>query len=483
LAGEDPHDRGQLDAHPLVREYFGEQLRGQQTEAWQDGNRRLYHHYRALAPPLPDTFRDMETLFLAVICACEAGLFRDALHDIYIPRIQQGDASFAAKVLGARGALLSALAHFFVDDHWGSPVQPGVEGQRLTPEDQLFILMQTGLYLTATRGHSTPEVRLCYERAEALCHSLDQPLTLFSALMGQWRNSLLTTMLSTTMKVAQRAYSLAQAKNEPALTMGAFRMLAVTFYFSGEFEAAQRCARGGVQLWRAGRIQPRFEEVNSPVVVCLSFEALCRWHFGEGTACQMTMAEAITLAKGLGDPYALAVALFHAGFAGHFERKPAEVERLASDLIELSSRQHFAQWRAGAKVFRGWARSASGSTDEGIAWIEEGIADWRALGSTLVVPYWLALKAEALHLADRFPEALKAVRQAEALADTSGECWWCAELHRLRGAFLAIMGANETEVASAFHQAIRMAKQQKSVSLQKRAQASHSEHWGRMGRA
>ena len=483
LAGEDPHDRGQLDAHPLVREYFGEQLRSQQTEAWQDGNRRLYHHYRALAPSLPDTFRDMETLFLAVICACEAGLFRDALHDIYIPRIQQGDASFAAKVLGARGALLSALAHFFVDDHWGSPVQAGVEGQRLTPEDQLFILMQTGLYLTATRGHSTPEVRLCYERAEALCHSLDQPLTLFSSLIGQWRNSLLTTKLSTTMQVAQRAYSLAQAKNEPALTMGAFRMLAVTFYFSGEFEAAERCARGGVQLWRGGRVQPRFEEVNSPVVVCLSFEALCRWHFGEGSACQTTMAEAITLAKGLGDPYALAVALFHAGFAGHFERKPAEVERLASDLIELSSRQHFAQWRAGAKVFRGWARSASGSTAEGIAWIEEGIADWRALGSTLVVPYWLALKAEALHLADRFPEALKTVRQAEALADTSGECWWCAELHRLRGAFLVTMGANETEVALAFHQAIRLAEQQKSVSLQKRAQASHAEHRSRTGRA
>src|SRR6516164_1787240 len=34
LAGEDPHNPGQLDTHPLVREYFGEQLRSQQTEAW-----------------------------------------------------------------------------------------------------------------------------------------------------------------------------------------------------------------------------------------------------------------------------------------------------------------------------------------------------------------------------------------------------------------------------------------------------------------
>jgi hypothetical protein len=43
-----------LDTHPLVREYFGEQLRSEQTEAWREGNRRLYDHYRALAPWLPE---------------------------------------------------------------------------------------------------------------------------------------------------------------------------------------------------------------------------------------------------------------------------------------------------------------------------------------------------------------------------------------------------------------------------------------------
>ena len=81
--GEDPHHPGHLDTHPLVREYFGEQLRNQRTEAWKECNRRLYHYYRALAPPLPDSFREMEPLFLAVICGCHAGLFRDALHEIY----------------------------------------------------------------------------------------------------------------------------------------------------------------------------------------------------------------------------------------------------------------------------------------------------------------------------------------------------------------------------------------------------------------
>jgi hypothetical protein len=34
ISGEDLHNPGQLDTHPLVREYFGEQLQSQQTEAW-----------------------------------------------------------------------------------------------------------------------------------------------------------------------------------------------------------------------------------------------------------------------------------------------------------------------------------------------------------------------------------------------------------------------------------------------------------------
>jgi tRNA A-37 threonylcarbamoyl transferase component Bud32 len=188
LTAEDPHNPGQLDTHPLVREYFGEQLRSQRTDAWKECNRRLYDYYRTLAPRLPKNFREMEPLFLAVICGCNAGLLREALHEVYVPRIQRGEASFAANVLGARGALTSVLIHFFEHRRWGPLIETAVEGQRLTAEDQLFILTQAGVYLVAARGHSTPGVRTCYERAESLCHSLNRPLLLHTALAGQWQN-------------------------------------------------------------------------------------------------------------------------------------------------------------------------------------------------------------------------------------------------------------------------------------------------------
>jgi hypothetical protein len=476
LAREDPHNPGQLDTHPLVREYFGEQLRSQQSDAWKECNRRLFHHYQTLAPQLPNSFSEMEPLFSAVICGCNAGLFREALHEVYIPRIQRGNAYFAANNLGARGALLSALVQFFQEGRWGSFVEVGVEGQSLTAEDQLFILMQAGLYLTATRGLGASEARICYERAEPWCHSLNRPVLLYVALMGQWRYSLMHDKLTATVQIAQRVYSLAREQNNPAGMVGACSALAMTHHFLGDFEAGRRHAIHGIQIWRSGSVQSHAEDLDVRAATCLCYEAFSAWNFGEIVGSQRNMVEAISLAKELNDMHGLASTLYYAASFAYHERNPAEVERLASDVIELSTRHHFAHWLAIGSILRGWARSASGDTVEGISWIEDGIRDYRATGANIGLSYLLGMKAEALHLADRTSEALEAIKEAEALVERFEERFWSAELQRLRGVFLAALDADETQIEASFGEAIRIAKEQKSVSLEKRAEATYAEY-------
>jgi serine/threonine protein kinase/predicted ATPase len=476
LAEEDAHNPGQLDTHPLVREYFGEQLRSQQIEAWREGNRRLYHYYQALAPRLPDSAREMEPLFLAVTCGCHAGLCHEALHEVYLPRIQRGNASFAAKILGARGALLSALVHFFEQGRWGSLVEMGVQGERLTTEDQLFILTQAALYLTATRGLAAPEARICYERAEPLCHSLDRPLLLYSALVGQWRYSSVTAKMTTTLQLAKRIYALSREQNDAALMVGAYRALAFTHYYLGDFEAARRYARRGVQTWRSGGALSSVEEVHAPVVICLIVESLSEWHLGEIASCHATMSKAISVAKELSDMHALAQALCFSALLAYFERNVSEVEVLASETIELSMRHDFAHWPALATVLRGWARSASGDIAQGIAWIEDGIRHYHMVGSIAMTPCWLSVRAEALHRADRSSEAAEAITEAQALAHRSGERWWCAELYRILAVLLTATGAEEAQIETAFCAAIRTAKEQKSISLMKRAERTYAEY-------
>ena len=216
--------------------------------------------------------------------------------------------------------------------------------------------------------------------------------------------------------------------------------------------------------------------IIAPVVVCLCYQALAEWHFGEMASCHATMAKAIGLAKERDDTHAFAEALFFAAILAQCERNPVEVERLASDLMELSARHNFAFWLAGGDILRGWARSASGDTAQGISWIERGIRGYRATGSTLGVPFGLALKAEALHLADRTPEALDAIREADILVESFGERSSCAELYRLRGVFLTKLGVDEAEIKEAFCEAISTAKQQKSISLATRAEATYAEY-------
>ena len=172
----------------------------------------------------------------------------------------------------------------------------------------------------------------------------------------------------------------------------------------------------------------------------------------------------------------LAVALCYAAFLGHHERNPAEVERLASELMELSARynlrigslwQRFSAVGLAAlpvtppKVFRG---------------SKLGIRDYRATGTVLGLPGHLAKKAEALHLADRTSEDLESIAEAQVLVERFEDRCWCSELHWLRGIFLAAMGADEAQREASFCEAIRIAREQKSVSLEKRAEAAYAEY-------
>jgi tetratricopeptide (TPR) repeat protein len=286
----------------------------------------------------------------------------------------------------------------------------------------------------------------------------------------------MTDKLSVAIQIAERGYSLAQEQNDAALKIGAFAALAANLVWLGDFESARRYARHGVQISRSEGVKFPPEDVDTPVVGCLCHGALSEWHLGAIASGKANMEEAISLAKELNDMNALALALDWAALLGNCERNPAEVDRLASELIELSTRHNFSYWLAQGTVYRGWARSASGDAAEGISWIEQGLIDLRAIGAVLVLPPHLARKAEALHLADRTSEALEAINEAVAIAERFEHGYSSAELHRLRGLFLTALGADETQIDASFCAAIRIAKEQKSTSLAKRAEATYAEY-------
>jgi hypothetical protein len=110
-----PRGSPALDAHPLLRECFAEQVRTGFPAAWRAGHRRLFEHLGGSVPYWPEGIEGLQPLYQAVAHGCSAGLEQQAL-DIYYGRILRGTGPagfYSWKKLGAIGADLGAVACFF----------------------------------------------------------------------------------------------------------------------------------------------------------------------------------------------------------------------------------------------------------------------------------------------------------------------------------------------------------------------------------
>ncbi|MBC7930147.1 MAG: TIR domain-containing protein [Rubrivivax sp.] len=142
IAPADHHRLTDLDAHPLVREHFAQQLKKNAPEAWREGNDRLYKHLQQRVKHLPDTMEEMSYLFSAMIHGCQAGRHKDAFEKVYWPRISREEQAFLTKTLGAIGAELGIMSYFF-EAPWHKPVAA------LSRANQSFVRFKVGFDLRA----------------------------------------------------------------------------------------------------------------------------------------------------------------------------------------------------------------------------------------------------------------------------------------------------------------------------------------------
>ncbi|HEX5736613.1 MAG TPA: NACHT domain-containing protein [Blastocatellia bacterium] len=131
-----------LDAHPLVREYFKQQLKRERPDAWREANNRLYEHLKRTTKEFPDTVEEMSPLFAAVLHGCAAGRHQEASGEVFSRRIRRGREAFSIHKLGAFGADLATLSSFF-EILWEQPVAGFSDAYRA------FVLSEAGFNLRA----------------------------------------------------------------------------------------------------------------------------------------------------------------------------------------------------------------------------------------------------------------------------------------------------------------------------------------------
>ena len=124
-----------------------------------------------------------------------------------------------------------------------------------------------------------------------------------------------------------------------------------------------------------------------------------------------------------------------------------------------------------------------GQGAEGLTQLRQGLDAYRATGAEFQRPHFLSLLAE-VHRSLEQPEAgLTALSEALALVETTGERYYEAELHRLKGELLSEMFSdNYTEVESCFQQALEVSRRQNAKSFELRAAMSLSRLWHEHGK-
>jgi len=142
LAKEDPVMPDTLDCHALIREHFGDELKGNNPEAWKEAHYRLYEYFKNQAKEYPDTIEEMSPLYSAVAHGCQAGRHQDAMDEVYRRRIQRSGEFFNNKKLGAIGDDLVVISWFFYS-LWDKPVAG------LTEDYNAFVLNEAGFDLRA----------------------------------------------------------------------------------------------------------------------------------------------------------------------------------------------------------------------------------------------------------------------------------------------------------------------------------------------
>ncbi|MBF0611407.1 MAG: toll/interleukin-1 receptor domain-containing protein [Magnetococcales bacterium] len=150
-----------LDAHPLVREWFAEALQTDSPKAFRKAHALLFRHYQQIpAKEYPGTLDEMEPLYRAVRHGCLAGEYEEARAKVFWGRILRGNQFYSMKILGAYSSDLSVISSFFPNGFEQMPVNRLSEtGRNWLVAVASFLLMSLGR-LTEAVGLQRVDIQL-----------------------------------------------------------------------------------------------------------------------------------------------------------------------------------------------------------------------------------------------------------------------------------------------------------------------------------
>ncbi|HXM88676.1 MAG TPA: AAA family ATPase, partial [Candidatus Acidoferrum sp.] len=347
-----------------------------------------------------------------------------------------------------------------------------------SPErDRREFALQTSLgpALMATKGWAAPETERAYLRAEQLAETGATPEQQFALLVGLFGLLYVGGNLSGARERLKPIWDFVDRHPDPVFLLEAIHHDWSVALSAGELEASQRHVERGLKLFESklrSAAVPLYT-AHHPAVCGYAWDAQISWLRGRPDAARRSVERAVSLANELGDAMSAAFALYEKALVHRMMLEPKLALEIAGAAINTAEDVGFLYVLRHARVVKGWALTELGRAEEGIGQIREETDALSANREELWLTLCLATLADACLRAGRIEHGLKAIGDALDLVRRSGECFWEAEINRLRGELLLRQSdSNAAGARSCFERAIQLARKQDAKSLELRATAS-----------
>jgi class 3 adenylate cyclase/predicted ATPase len=355
------------------------------------------------------------------------------------------------------------------------------ETRRETIEFELQAAL--GRALSTIRGFAAPETSRVLDRAAELGRRLQAGPKLFPVLWGQYIFHLAAGRLETGYRVAREFLDLARQQDDPGPLLTAERTVANCEIFLGRFASARRHCERVLALYDPGQHRDlALDYAYDQRVVTRDILTGVLFMLGYAEQAEEQIRQAVAEAEALRHRTSLAHALVWDSFFAHWQDDAARILRNAAAMARLNEEQAIPYWLGSSSALKGWAIGREGRFEEGAAEIRRALEALHTTGVRLFRPYFSGLLlADTEARAGRSDAALACLAEALHEAQATGDCWYEAELHRLRGELLWKHDRDAVAAEAALREAMSVAASQEARMWELRAATSLARLWAEGG--
>jgi len=387
----------------------------------------------------------------------------------------------AGKKTAARSANREAIAYF----EQALDLFKHLPETRKTLEQNIDIRIDLGPALIATSGYGADTVEQIYTQARELCQRLGETHRLFPVLWGLCRFYDARGELKKAHELGDQLFSVGQNLNDPALLLEAHHTRWSTSFILGELDSVVHHSQRGLSLYDPQQhfhLALRYGGHDSGVC-CRQMRAKALWLLGYPDQALQSIRGALVLARDLAHPFSLALALLFAAWVSQQRGDEQDALEHVEAAIALGTGHEFPRFVTQGSILGGYLLISQQQRDKGCELIRNALLAQRLRGPEREQSYFDSLVGEAYGIIGHTEEGLTTMGETLARVQTTGERFYEAELHRIKGELLlGQTTTDEREAEACFQKAIKVARGQSAKSLELRAAMSLSRLWQRKGK-